>query len=193
MQTLSTRFVAKVQEWKSKKLEPLGLFLSQHHLSANFLTILSLLCGLLAVYFLFVNTFLFMLFIVLHLLFDMIDGVVARAAKPTFLGAFLDHILSDGLVTVLPILKIGFFLSDVYAYATALLFACALVFYAISRFQAPILFMRMYVVIGLFLSVSITSYTPFLLTILYLSVAVAGGYSLARQLQWFLQKKDFNM
>ncbi|MBS3116932.1 CDP-alcohol phosphatidyltransferase family protein [Candidatus Woesearchaeota archaeon] len=188
METFSTKIVNNIQEWRSRKLEKSAHFLLNIGISANVLTFFALLCGLLAVYFLFNNTFLFLLFALLHLLADAFDGVIARLTTTTSLGKFFDHILSDGLVTILPIIKMGFFLNDLYAYLAAGLFALALLFYALSQYQAPIWFMRLYVVMGIFIILLFPS-LKFLFIVLYLSVAVAGAYSLARQLQWFLQKR----
>jgi len=188
VETFSTKIVNNIQEWRSRKLEKSAHFLLNIGISANVLTFFALLCGLLAVYFLFNNTFLFLLFALLHLLADAFDGVIARLTTTTSLGKFFDHILSDGLVTILPIIKMGFFLNDLYAYLAAGLFALALLFYALSQYQAPIWFMRLYVVMGIFIILLFPS-LKFLFIVLYLSVAVAGAYSLARQLQWFLQKR----
>jgi len=115
VETFSTKIVNNIQEWRSRKLEKSAHFLPNIGISANVLTFFALLCGLLAVYFLFNNTFLFLLFALLHLLADAFDGVIARLTTTTSLGKFFDHILSDGLVTILPIIKMGFFLNDLYA------------------------------------------------------------------------------
>jgi len=119
VETFSTKIVNNIQEWRSRKLEKSAHFLLNIGISANVLTFFALLCGLLAVYFLFNNTFLFLLFALLHLLADAFDGVIARLTTTTSLGKFFDHILSDGLVTILPIIKMGFFLNDLYAYLAA--------------------------------------------------------------------------
>ena len=183
MDTFSTRIIHRFQKYREMKLERIGRKLISWKVSANILTGLSLFFGLLSVYFLFSNNLLFVIFVLLHLLMDSFDGVVARLTKPTNVGEFLDHIVADGLVTVLPIVKIGWILNDGYGYIAAIMYSLALIIHGLSRYEATILFMRLYVVIALFISL-VSPITNILLIVTYLSVAVAGGYSLARQLQW---------
>lgn len=107
------------------------------------LTFFSLLSGLLAVYWLFSNYSLFVLFAVLHLIFDALDGVVARISKndSSPFGKYFDQ-GSDSIVTILAVLKVGWYLQDLYAYIIAGLFFLTAVIYFLSRCQAPIIFMR---------------------------------------------------
>lgn len=188
MDTFSTRIIHRFQKYRERKLERIGKKLIGWKVSANLLTGLSLVFGLLSVYFLFSNDLLFIVFVLLHLLMDSFDGVVARLTKPTEFGDFLDHVVTDGLVTILPIVKIGWFLQDSYAYIAAVLYSLALLIHGFSK--APILFMRLFVVIALFVSLA-SPITNILLVVTYLSVAVAGAYSLARQLQWRLKDYHF--
>src|SRR3989344_9188153 len=68
-------------------------------ITADIITGLSFLSGLAAVWFLFVDTPLFLLFGALHLLFDAFDGLIARTAKATRYGAYIDS-LNDHLIAV---------------------------------------------------------------------------------------------
>ena len=72
------------------------------------MTALSLLCGLAAVYFLFQHYLLFLLFGLLHLLADALDGVIASITRETALGKYFDY-GTDNLIALLLVLKIGYF------------------------------------------------------------------------------------
>ena len=192
MDTFSTRIIKFFQDYKTKKLLRLGEFLVAKGISANFITMVSLIFGLLAVYFLFENNLLFFIFILLNLIADGLDGILARLDKISNYGEFFDHIVNDGFITVLLVLKIGYHLGDYYAYIAGGLYLFVLLNHAISKFKAPLIFMRLSAVIGISSSIIISSAGQFLLTLTYLSVAITSAYSLARQLQWYLMKnKDY--
>ncbi len=110
-------FVVKIVKWSRKKrtelLEPVGKFLIKLRIKAIYLTVLSLILGVTAVYFLFRNNLYFIIFGILHLLFDGLDGIVARATKTTRLGAHLDNI-SDRLILVLVLVKSYFYFRDYF-------------------------------------------------------------------------------
>src|SRR3989344_6707027 len=78
MDAFHTKFIANFQQYRSKHFDPLARSLRRAGISANMLTLCSLITGALAVSWLFLNHGLFVLFAVLHLLFDGLDGVVAR-------------------------------------------------------------------------------------------------------------------
>lgn len=186
MDTFHTKFIAGFQRYRSKHWDSLGRGLHTLGISANMLTFFSLLSGLLAVYWLFSNYSLFVLFAVLHLLFDALDGVVARvsgtASSP--FGKYFDQ-GSDSIVTILAVLKVGWYLQDLYAYLIAGLFFLAIIIYFLSRCQAPIIFMR--TVAMLVLMIATYPLFPFqqeLLTVGYLVAGSVTVYSLARQLQF---------
>ena len=76
---------------------PFVHILARFHIHPNILTILSCLSGLLAVYY-FQHLSFFLLFGIFHLVFDKLDGVLARTTKQaTVKGQWLDH-CSDRIV-----------------------------------------------------------------------------------------------
>jgi phosphatidylglycerophosphate synthase len=180
------KIITKFQVIRTKKLGKLGQFLISKNITANHLTFLSLITGILAIYFLFTNWGLLLLFTALHLLFDAMDGVVARLTKETLKGRYFD-LTADSLPVILLFLKIGWFIQDVYAYVSAGLFTLSLIIFFISKFKAPFVPMR---TAGLIMAILFTSplfispYTS-LLTFSYIIGGVFSLYALARQLQWF--------
>jgi phosphatidylglycerophosphate synthase len=75
----------------------------------NMMTMAAFIVGLIAVYFLFENNSLFVVFILLHLLFDILDGQIARISNHTTnFGAWMDHI-SDRSITLLILIKTYFY------------------------------------------------------------------------------------
>lgn len=190
MDAFHKKFIANFQQYRSKHFDSLARAFNQLGISANILTSLSLLSGILAWYWLFSNHWLFVLFALLHLLFDALDGVVARisgAASIPF-GKYFDQ-GSDSLVTILMLFKVGWHLQDVYAYIIAGLFFLAALVYFWSRGQAPIIFMRTAAVLILL----IVAYPAFpfqreILTVGYLVAGVVAVFSLARQLQWGMMR-----
>lgn len=179
MDEFEIRFLRYFRGFRDRRLLKFGQFFLKIGITANRMTFLSLTFGLTAIYFLFTNNLYFVLFAMLHLLLDALDGVIARASKETKFGRYFDY-LSDRSITLLALLKIGWFLGDYYAYVITGLFILAQAIYLISRMQAPILFTRTIVLITLIFNFS---------ALAYLIVGVAAVYSLARQLQWFTVKK----
>ncbi len=182
------RIVLRFREYRAQKLQTIAKFLSTAGISSNLMTTLSLVCGLLSVYFLFSQYHFFLLFGILHLAADALDGVLASIQGGSAFGKYFDY-GTDNLVALLMVLKIGYFLQDYYAYIIAGLYLLAQMVYIYSRLTAPILFARSVSLISLFFYipaiVSITSYLPVLV---YLFVGVISVYSLARQLQWYVGK-----
>ncbi len=175
MYQLGHKLVRWWQTFRSKSLRPTALLLRRCHITANHLTFVSFLCALLAAYFLFESHSLFVLFALLHLLFDGLDGVIARESTKTKYGAHYDY-LSDRSATFFLLLKMGFFLKDYYIFIVLVLFVLTQIVYVVSKFKAPILFSR---TIFLFLLIF---WQP---TLGYLTEGVVALYCLARQLQWF--------
>lgn len=179
--------ITKFRQYRSKKLGFLARFLVKTSLTANHLTFLSLLSDILAVYFLFNNYYLFALFALLHLLFDALDGVVARITTVTHFGKYFD-LISDSSVTFLVILTAARHLQELYAYLAAGLFLLALIFHLTSRLQAPMLFMRTVSLLLIMIATHpLFPFPTFLLTLGYLGAGGVSLYSLARQLQWRMQ------
>lgn len=181
--------VEKFRHYRSKKLGFLAQGLIKTGLTANHLTFLSLLSGLAAVYFLFDNYYLFALFALLHLVFDSLDGVVARATQITYFGKYVD-MMADSTVTFLVLLKAAWFLRELYAYLAAGLFLLALIIHLVSRLQAPMIFMRTVTLAVILIATHPQfPYQILTLTLGYLSAGGVSLYSLARQLQWRMEIK----
>lgn len=152
------------------------------------MTAFSLLLGLASIYFLFQQYFLFMLWGIFHLLADAFDGVIASIKGESTFGQYFDSV-TDNLVALLLVIKIGYFLQDYYAYLVAGLYLLTQLIYLFSRMTAPIFFGRSVGLITLFLYVpAFLSITSFLPTLVYLFMGVISLYSLARQLQWGLER-----
>ena len=176
--------IEKFRAYRSKKLEKVGRVIVKTWLSANHLTLFSLSSGIIAIYFLFSNYYLFATFILLHLIFDSLDGVIARLTKATLLGKYFD-LLSDSSITFLALLKVAWYLQDSYAYLAAGLFLVALLLHLVSKLQTTMIFMR--TASALVLLIATYPLFPFTTPVLTAGYLVSGGvslYSLARQLQW---------
>ncbi len=175
-------FHRKLEAWqdkRSKKLFPLANFLMKLGFTANLATLLSLLTGLTAVYFLFENHLFFVVFAALHLLLDAIDGVIARNTHTSKFGKYLDH-FSDRVVLILAIGKTFYYLNDYFVLIILGLHLLAQTIYVYSKFRAPILFTR---------SLSLVLLALNLITLTYLAVGVAAIYSLALQLRFFWERR----
>ena len=184
-----TSTIERFRDYRSTHFSFLGTFFLRRGLSANRMTFLGSLFGIGAVYFLFQNYFLFLLFALFHLLADGLDGIIARVSKPTRFGLYFDY-LSDGLIAVLILIKIGWFISDYYAYIVAALAVLAQVIHVQSKMKAPVLFTRTLtlVLVALYLP-ALIPITTYILPLTYLTTGVASLYSLARQLQWYISKR----
>lgn len=176
-----TLFLTRFREYRSQKLAPLGKFFLSIGLTANKMTLLSFLSGIIAVYFLFSNYLLFVIFTLLHLIADSLDGVIARVSRETIFGKYAD-LITDNSITLLLLLKIGWHTQDYYAYIIAGLFVLVLCIYLASKCTAPILFTR---TVSLFLLILPILHIEVLA---YLVVGVAAVYSLALQLQFYVRK-----
>ncbi|MBI4152465.1 CDP-alcohol phosphatidyltransferase family protein [Candidatus Woesearchaeota archaeon] len=180
MATLMEQWVEKFRVYRSQKLPWLGTFFLRCHITANVMTIFSFLAGLGTVYFLFQNHLYFILFGLLHLILDGIDGVIARASAASTFGKYLDH-ASDQLIGVLLILKIAVVTQDYFVYIIAGLIFLGQLFYALSRFTAPAHFPRSIILIVLVFQQ---------VTLAFLVAGVIGVYTLALQLRWVLRRKS---
>jgi hypothetical protein len=179
--------IKKSQQYREKKLVKPARFFIKRNITANHLTFLSLIFALLAVYFLFDNWSLFCVFTFLHLLLDALDGVVARLSKETMKGKYFD-LVTDSVPVFLILVKIGWFINDIYAYIVAALFLISLLVFLFSKLNSPFIPMR---TVTLLLIVVITN--PFFslikfsfLTYGYLAVGILSVYALSLQFQWFL-------
>ena len=169
-------FVAQSRVVRSKYLGFIAEPLQKLGITANHLTLFSFLLGLAAVWFLFDNHFYFVLFGLLHLCFDSLDGVLARATKATAFGTSFDTLSDNVLVILLLVKSHAVFDNNVYALA-AVLYALMLTLYFFSRARAPALFMRTVTFIGYFLQ---------LFSLSALVVAVVTIIALFLQLRYHL-------
>ena len=177
------------RNYRHRTLHPIGKFLVSIKVTPNLITMLSLWFGLASIYFVFQHYFFFLLFGILHLVADALDGTIASVKGASTFGTYFDY-ATDNIVALLLIIKIGYFLHDYYAYLVAGLYLLVQVIYIFSQLRAPILFARSVTMITLFLYIppiiSITFYLPILV---YLFAGVISVYSLGRQLQWFFEQK----
>lgn len=167
------------QHWRSKQFAFLGRFFLKSGITANRMTFFSFIFGLASVYFLFLNHTYFIILAALHLLADGLDGIIARVSAPTQKGMYADTI-SDQLIHWLIIIKIGFFYKDYYVLIIAALLFLAQAIYLTSKLTAPFLPARTLTLLLVAISVP---------TIAYLTSGIAAAYSLARQLQWIMEKR----
>jgi len=90
---------------------PAARFFMKVGITANQMTAISFFMGFLAVYFLFVRNDLFIIFVLLHFLCDILDGEIARTTKKTTrFGVWFDH-LADRSIVLLLLIKSYFYLS----------------------------------------------------------------------------------
>ena len=182
MDRLLQQYLEKFRIYRSQKLLPAGKFFLKYHITANIMTSFSFLTGLGAVYFLFQNHLLFILLGLLHLTLDGLDGVIARASKPTTFGKNFDFV-SDQLIGILLLLKIAIITQDYVVYLiTAIVFLSQLV-YALSKLTAPVFFSRMILIFLLVFNQ---------VTLGFLVAGVIGLYTLAMQLVWVIRQKKIN-
>lgn len=179
------QLLGQFRSYRHQRLQLAGEFLLHLGITANFMTVLSLFCGLLSVYFLFQHYVLFLLFGLLHLLADALDGTIASIQEETSFGKYFDY-ATDNLVAILLIIKIGYVWQDYYAYLVAGLYLMAQLVYLYSQGHAPALFARSAVIVTLFLYIPAITITSSLPVLAYLFAGIISVYSLARQLQWFV-------
>ena len=183
------RIIVQFRSYRHRTLRPVGKHLADMGITPSIMTCFSLLCGVLSVYFLFQHYLLFLLFGVLHLLADALDGTIASVTAASTFGRYFDY-GTDNVIALLLVLKIGYFLQDYYVYIIGGLYLLSQLVHLSSKLTAPVLFARSVSMIALFLYLpsvlNITSYLPILV---YLFVGVISVYSLARQLQWTFAKR----
>ena len=170
---------------RSQYFDPIGKFLLKLKLTANHLTGLSLILGLVATYFLFQNNILFAIFIILHLLADGLDGVLARLTKPTTFGKYFD-LISDQFISFLLMLKIYFYLNDYYVVIVLTLFLTTYIIHLATKMKYPAIFVRTGIVITLLF---FPLWPNFVTNGTYLVIGGFMLYSLIQQLRYFLSTR----
>jgi len=180
-------FYNRWQDYRSKKLAFLAELLLKLKISANIMTFFSLLFGVLAVYFLFQNYYLFLLFTFLHLFADSLDGVLARKTKVTKFGEYSDYFV-DRLMELLLLLKIAYayYLQDYFPLLVLAFFLFTQTVYLFSRFQAPITFARtlMFIVL-LFSPINLFLFS----TLAYLLAGIFYLFAFSQQIGGFVKKR----
>ena len=144
----STQVLNWSRRFRSERLAGLVKPLIRIGVTANHLTFLSLIAGLVAVWFLLTDHLLFVLFGILHVVFDLFDGVLARATKPTTFGAYFDTVADNGLVVLL-LAKLYLVLGNELSVAAAVLYIVHMGIYLTLR--GPVLFVRTLTLVLLFL------------------------------------------
>lgn len=189
MESFFGRSMVRFREFRSTHLNGVGRLFVKIGFGPNILTGLSLVSGLLGVWFLFSDYWLFVIFSILHLFFDAMDGVVARLTRASEFGKKFDYIV-DNLIAVLLLLKVAWFLTDIYPALIAGLYGIGVVVHIASSFRAPMIFTRS-ASIGVLILASMPGflYVKELLVVGYLVVGVLSVYSLSQQLQYVLARK----
>ena len=176
---ITARFLEKFREFRSRKFEKVGKLFVRLGISANLATSLSIICGIIAVYFLFQDLLLFIIFAVFHLLLDGFDGIIARAANKTSrFGEYFDHI-GDSLIGLLLIGKVWWVLRDYYVLIIIGLFLLMNLVHFFSRLNYPWTNFRTVVILLLMFNLP---------TISYLAAGVITVYALALQFKHFIEK-----
>jgi len=180
MEKFWNKMIADVKQSRDKKLAPFAKLCLKLGITANIMTAISFIFGLAAVYYLFQNHLLFFIFALIHWLADGFDGVIAKLSKPTKFGHYFDHVINDRLIELLIVIKIGWVFNEYYAYIIAVLYIIAQTIHIVSKFRAPILYSRSFIL--LFAALKLP-------TLAYLTMGVASLYSLARQLVYWLEMR----
>ena len=104
----------KKDEVLERYLTPFFKYLYSRNITPNILTAISVILGLLAIYFLFNTESLFILFLLLHLILDALDGTYARSLNlKSKLGDILDH-GGDLLIGSLLLFKVAYVLGGLW-------------------------------------------------------------------------------
>jgi phosphatidylglycerophosphate synthase len=177
LKTLSV--LEKMRKLRSKQLRDIVKPLQRIGITANHLTLLSFLSGLVAIYFLFSNHTLFVLFGIIHLFFDSIDGVLARLTNITTFGKYFDF-FTDGFITIALLTKAYLFTDDYLVIIIIFLTIATQTIYFFSHFQYPILFVRTTTLILLMLH---------FVTLGILTAGILSLYSIALQVNHYWQLK----
>ncbi len=170
----------RFREFRSRNLKKVGWFCLKLGISANIATTISLILGLVSVYF-FENLDLFILFAVLHLIADGMDGVIARVSISTKFGKYYDYVTDNLIVSLLLLIKLWFYVDDYYVLIVIGLYVLSHIIYILSKLEYPILFCRLMLIIMLALNLP---------TLAYLAVGVVSAYTLAMQLQKSMMTKE---
>ena len=188
MNKLRLAIIKQSQELRRKKLFNMGKLFLRFGISANLITLFSFVMGVLAIYYLFTNQFLFILFTILHLIGDGLDGVIAKVAKKeTKQGYLLDH-LSDRVVALLNLLKLSFFFGGNYMYLVSGLFVLTQSIHLIGKFKYPAIYVGSTIMIIMMFNFSPLNNFLNVPVIAFSTAGVLSVCSLLLQLRYFLKK-----
>lgn len=173
------RYTDSYRKLRTELFTPLGSYLVQKKISANMVTYVSLVFGVLAAFFLFKSFWFFFLFALLHFLADGLDGVIARIRGTTEFGKYFDYI-TDRIVTLLLLLKVWVYLDQWFVLIAIGLFLTVQTIHIVTKFEYPVLFTRSLLLLVLFLGLP---------TLAYWITGGASFYSLIAQGIYFVKKK----
>lgn len=176
----------RFREFRSRNLNKAGWFCLKLGISANIATTISLILGIISVYFLFENQALFILFAILHLIADGMDGVIARVSMVTKFGKYYDYVTDNLVVSLLFLVKLWLQVDDYYVLIVIGLYLLSHVVYLLSKLEYPILFCRLTLIILL----AILPALNLPLDLVYLTVGVVSAYTSAMQLQTLMKTKQ---
>lgn len=156
---LHDRFFFGLKGYKDKALVPILRFLAYLKFTPNFVSFLSLVFGLIAVYFLLTSLLWFYIFLIISLIFDVLDGSLARYLKKTSKNAYWIDYLIDRFVYIL-VMGVVLYQANEYQfyYGLALgLYLISHLFFIISKRKFSIIFTRtIYFIILVFSSLAAT-------------------------------------
>ncbi len=179
--------IEKGRAYRDKIFNEPAKLLIRLKITPNLMTIISLILGITAVYFLFQNHYLFIIFGTLHLLADGFDGVMARLSKETLFGKYFDN-FTDRLIVVLVLLKLSLLLKDDYVYLILGIYIITQTIYFLSRFKYPALFVRTAILIILAFQFYPFNHYLNIPVIAYLTTGVVSLYSLTLQFSHFIKR-----
>ena len=145
------QFATSLVKWsrkqRSKFLMPIGKLCTKLKIKPNYITILAMIMGIIAVYYLFRNNTYFVILIVIHLVLDALDGVVARANNNTSrFGAHLDNI-SDRLILILVLIKSYYRFNDYFVLVVLAIYLLHHLIFALTNLEGKVSYSRSLVLI----------------------------------------------
>ena len=179
--------VSKSRDYRDHLLERSAQLLLRTGMSANMMTWLSCLFGIMSINFLFRDQLWFALLIFLHLLADAFDGVMARLSEPTNFGKYFDY-GTDELIAFLILIKIALQLQDYYVYIIIAICFLTQAVYLLSKFSYPVLFFRTAIAIIMCFNFYPFTFLPIPI-IAYLTAGVISLYSLSMQFTYVLRTR----
>ena len=127
----------------------------------------------------FENHILFVIFALIHLFLDALDGVVARITKPTKKGKEFDNLV-DRLIEFSALIKIAWSFNIIWLYMVILIAFVSQGIHIYSRLQSPVFFSRTLVLLFLVIELPLVA------------ISLAGMinlWGLLLQLQWYWKRK----